>query len=404
MKFKSAISSESDTAEACESILGDLLADRSDEPDLLFVFASCTHNIGAIRQLVSSRLPDAQIHGGTSCRGSMNEERVELSGGFALSALAVWDPDGAYGSSARACGDNPKLAARQALLSALEQAGRPGEVPDLVWLTAAPGQEELAVEAIKEVVGDRALIVGGSSADNDISGQWCQFTREAQFCEGLAVTAMFITGAVSSVFQCGYASAGRSGRVTKSDKRRLYEIDHRPAGDVYFDWSDRPAPHLTNGDDPKGLLPDSTLIPLGKVSGDLASVPFHLLLHPAAVHADGSLDLFADVQEGDEVFLMQGTKQSIVARAGRLACLARADLQSKGAQCSCALIVFCGGCMLAVEEEMETVRRSIADTLGPIPFLVMFSFGEQGQVLGGQSQHANLMISCTIFGNPAVVG
>lgn len=403
MKFKSAIASECDTRKACEAVLNELLADLTSEPDLIFLFASATHDIELMRRIFSDRFSVAQIHGGTSCLGAMSDQEVCISSGRGMSALAIWDPDGAYGSSAEAYGADPKCAARQALNSALEKAGRQGEVPDLIWLTAAPGQEEAVIEAIKEVVGKRALIVGGSSADNDITGKWCQFTRESQFSEGLAVTVVFATGAVSSVFQSGYAPTGRSGRVTKSLKRRLYEIDHHRAADVYFEWSDRPAPPMHQGDNPRGILSDSTLAPLGKVSGNLASVPFHLLLHPSAVQPDGSIDLFADVQDGDEVFLMQGTKHSIVARAGRLALLAKADLQSKAAECSGALVVFCGGCMLAVEDEMDAVRRGIVEALGPIAFVGVFSFGEQGQVLGGESQHGNLMISCTLFGNASVV-
>ncbi len=372
---------------------------RSGEPDLVFVFASTDHDSHALRDELAANLKSAEVHGGTTCRGVMNEFGTGDALPSGIGALAIWDEEAAVASVAAECGHDPRSAAAEATRAALLKAGRPGEVPDLLWLTSAPGQEELVLEGIKDVVGPRALIVGGSSADNDIGGHWFQFTKEMACSEGLVITVLFSESEICSVYQSGHAPAGPSGRVTKADRRRLFEIDHRPAGQVYYDWRKRAAPELEGSSETVAILSDSTLAPLGKVSSNLLTVPFHLLLHPAALRADGAIDLFADVKEGDEVFLMSGTLEGLITRAGRLAAQARSETEARGAEITGALIVYCGGCMLAVEENIDRVRCVIAEALGPVPFLVMFSFGEQGQGRGDQSQHANLMISCTIFGN-----
>jgi hypothetical protein len=54
--------------------------------------------------------------------------------------------------------------------------------------------------------------------------------------------------------------------------------------------------------------------------------------------------------------------------------------------------------MLAVRDRMEEVRSGIVEALGGVPWLGVFTFGEQGVPTGGSASHGNLMISCTAFG------
>jgi hypothetical protein len=64
------------------------------------------------------------------------------------------------------------------------------------------------------------------------------------------------------------------------------------------------------------ILAASTLAPLGREAEHLASVPFHLLAHPATIEADGSLGLFADVAAGETLWLMEGSADALASRAG----------------------------------------------------------------------------------------
>jgi hypothetical protein len=148
------------------------------------------------------------------------------------------------------------------------------------------------------------------------------------------------------------------------------------------------------GDEPLSILTAATLWPLGRVTREISGVPFHLLAHPAVAHPDGSLDLFANVTEGDRLWQMQGSADSLVARAGRVALQARDDA---GGDVAGALVIYCGGCMLAVRDRMPEVQAGINAALGEVPWLGLFTFGEQGAPTGGHAKHGNLMISCTAF-------
>lgn len=140
---------------------------------------------------------------------------------------------------------------------------------------------------------------------------------------------------------------------------------------------------------------------MGREVGQIGQVPYHLLAHPAVVHSDGRLDLFADLHMGQEVCLMTATADRLIQRAGQIAALAHGRLEAQypdGQPPSGALMIYCGGCMLSVRDRMDEVAATVSDALPECPFLGVFSFGEQGETMGGTSEHGNLMISCIVFG------
>jgi len=333
------------------------------------------------------------VHGGSSCLGIMTDAGVAIDSGAAVGAFAIWDAAGSYGVASCDLGFDAAAAAGRATVAALAAAGREGEIPDLVWLTVAPGREEQVIAGIRTVIGDEAVIVGGSSADNDVSGQWAQFGPEETHQDGVVVSVLFPSTPFASCYQGGYTPTGLSGLVTRADGRRLYEIDHEPAAQVYHRWTGGAVPKAEAV--PLSILADATLWPLGRVTRHVAGVPFHLLAHPAIAHPDGSLGLFADVSTGDHLWQMRGSADSLVERAGRVAQQARNGIVGSPAG---ALVVYCGGCMLSVRDRMNAVHAEIDTALGSAPWLGVFTFGEQGVPTGGRAKHGNLMISCTAFG------
>ena len=62
-----------------------------------------------------------------------------------------------------------------------------------------------------------------------------------------------------------------------------------------------------------------------------------------------------------------------------------------------ALVIYCAGCMLAVQDRMDDVVAEARDALGGKPFLGAFTFGEQGCFVGGENRNGNLMIATLVF-------
>lgn len=391
MKIRSAHSRSIDAVEAVRMLAEDLGLDDYGRPDFLALHFGVALDAGQLHETAAELFAGTALHGGSSCLGAMGANGVDI-GGAGMGALAIWDAAGSFGTASADLGDDAEAAARAVIHSALVAADRPGEVPDLIWLTVAPGREEQVLAGLRAVVGPETLIVGGSAADNDVSGAWVQFGPASKHSDGLVVSVLFPSGSVASAYQSGYAPTGANGVVTAVSGRRLQEIDNRPAALVYEEWTN--AGVSAAKADPRSILAEATFWPLGRVTHHVAGVPFHLLAHPATCHPDGSLDLFADVEVGDRLWQMQGSAESLVARAGRVAAQARADV---GGNASGALVVYCGGCMLAVQDRIAEVRDGIMQGLGDVPWIGIYTFGEQGTHPGHSSQHGNLMISCTVF-------
>jgi hypothetical protein len=393
MQILTAQSRASDAASAVAEIASALGFGSRGKPDFLALHFGAGAPAEAVRSTTVARLGFLALHGGSSCLGIMTQDGLNIDTGAGIGALAIWDAAGSYGTGSADLGQNASNAARQATQAALSAAGRPGEIPGLVWLTVAPGCEEQVIAAIHALIGPETPIVGGSSADNDVSGNWAQFGPLQSHSAGVVVSVLFPSSGVSSVYQSGYAPIGISGLVTRVTGRRLYEIDNQPAAQVYHGWTGGAVPLA--GTAPESILAAATLWPLGRVTRHIAGVPFHILAHPAVANPDGSLDLFADVADGDRLWQMRGSADSLVARAGRVVQQARDDA---GGDVAGALVVYCGGCMLAVRDRMPEVQASINEALGEVPWLGVFTFGEQGVPTGGRAKHGNLMISCTAFG------
>lgn len=387
-----------------------LVAQLGATPTLLILSCSVAHKVEEVLAALHACAPQMPIHGSTSCLGVMTQAGAHTQGGCGLAMFGILDPEGSYGVGAAVIGEDPGAAAQQAIHAALEMADCPGEVPAMVWMTAAPGCEEALISGIAEVLGDDVPITGGSSADNTVSGQWKQFTHDEIFSNAIVVAALFPSTEVMFAFHSGYeptdvkgivTKAGgfeateKTGLATKTEGRILLEIDSQPAAVVYNNWS-------------KGLISDmlaeggnilarTTLYPLGRIAGHIGSVPYYQLSHPDAVTENGALSIFTNVTPGDELVLMHGTIDSLVSRAGRVASSALETYSAHSEDVAGAMVVYCAGCMLTVQDRLSEVVDSLRSALPNVPFLGVYTFGEQGCFLGGENRHGNLMISVLLF-------
>lgn len=391
------ISTSAASADETNMAMADALARLGEiEPSFLVLHMAATHDADVARAAITARYgPSVVVHGGTSCLGVMTGAGACIENGSGLGMAAFEDPDGDFGTGIADIGDDPIAAAAKATRDALAQADRVGEAPEMIWLTAAPGAEEAVLTGVESVVGKGCSIVGGSAADNSISGDWFVFSRADKQSNGVIVSVMFPSGGCASAYQSGYAPTKTKGVATRSVGRRVYEIDGKPARQVYANWTGGAVSSGTPSD-PEPILADSTFWPLGRKGGDVADVPFYLLAHPATAHPDDSIEFFADVRQGEELHLMSGGVESLTSRAGRVA--AQAAEQTEGTVAG-ALVIYCGGCMLAVQDHMDDVTSGIDKALNGAPFLGVFTFGEQGPVLNCDNRHGNLMISCVTFGS-----
>lgn len=404
VSVKSYVVSAMETAVALQRLSAQL-ADRTLAPSMIFTFYDEAHDDALIHRFLGERFPGVPFLGGTSCGGTMSE--AGLGEASSLGILLIEDHDGEYGVASTELSGNAADAAESALHAALENAGCAGELPELIWIYQAPGQEEKVISGLRRIVGDRCPIIGGSSADNSVAGRWRQLSPQGVMPNGLVVAVLFTSGGISFAFQGGYEPAGPSGVATKvysvagssgiatrASGRRILTIDDEPAASVYNRWiGGAVAAKLGGGN----ILMETTMYPLGIHVGRIGEVTHYLVVHPEEILADGAITTFADIEEGSRLFSMRGEKARLIERAGKVAASAVAALPRGSGSLAGGLVVYCAGCRLAVSEQMPKVASTVNHSFGGLPFIGCFTFGEQGQVLGNNA-HGNLMISAIAFG------
>ncbi|APR86212.1 Hypothetical protein A7982_11561 [Minicystis rosea] len=365
-------------------------------PSLVLLAATVGYDLEAVRTALLGRSGDTPFMGGTSCGGVMTDEGFFGVDGHGLALFAISDPEGDFGVGMAPLGDDPRAAARTAVQAALENAGCAGQLPSAVWMVTTPGGEEAVVRGIADVVGEDMPLVGGSAADDNLEGRWRQIVPEGVLADHVCVAVLFPSGEVSASFHSGYDATAHTGVVTRAEARTIHEIDGRPAAHVYDGWTGGAiAGVIAEGGG--AVLSKTNLCPLGRFLREVSGVPYFVLSHPERATPEGALQLFTDVAVGDRLVCMTGSIDGLVARAGNVARSALTMTGGTVAEARAALIIFCGGCLLTVRERIHEVHENIRRELGGIPFLTMFTFGEQGRIVDVGNRHGNLMISTLVL-------
>ncbi len=394
MKTASSFNTSIDTETALRTAYAELEYKLGGPPSWMAVHGTYQHSGEDIVTILETLAPGVPFQGGTSCRGVMTEEGFHSDQGVGLGLFGIYDPEGVYSVGCSEGQEFSRRTGQAAITQALNIQSRP-TAPALIWITCAPGDEEGLIAGIElGLNGVKVPIIGGSSADNHTEGQWYQITNGEVLYNGVVVTAMYPSRPVSYAFDNSYQPTILSGVITRISGRTVYEIDHRPAAEVYNEWTDGLIDDYLDGGN---ILALSTLQPLGRRAVMTRSTDFYQISHPEAVVEDRALTLFTTAEYGERIFLMESTPQDVVYSAGKIAAKTLSSKIMRSADIAGALIIFCAGCMLTVQDDMQVVAAQFREALGGQPFLGWHTFGEQGCPLLGENSHANLMISMIVF-------
>jgi hypothetical protein len=119
--------------------------------------------------------------------------------------------------------------------------------------------------------------------------------------------------------------------------------------------------------------------------------------------ATKSVTLFADVQVGENIVMMSGTKENLVNRIAQISSHVVRASNFSMQEVRGALIIFCGGAMMYASDQMDTAAEKLYESLGGTPYVGIHTFGEQGQFPDGSSRHGNLMFSAVVFSSKRTV-
>ena len=381
--FSTIANGASAVAEAVEAALGQL----EGKPNLAILLSTVDYNVEKVVAAVQEKLADVPLWGGTSSAGIISPTGLVSGEQGALGIMLISGIQAGVGSAE--LGDDPQAAGLKAAKDAIEQIEgfdtlrtQPKGSPDVLLMMSAPGNEEAVMEGIKQV-SKGIPIMGGSSADNTLEGNWRQFANGEILSNGVTVAAL--SGVkIGHVFSGAYEPTGKKAKITKIDGRTLIELDNQPALSVYSKWLGKPESELR-----EAILIESVTAPVARQIGD-----FYQVAHPADATGSGEIGIFVNYSEGDELELLGANIDELITGVKSVVSQAAKRVEKPAG----VLLVHCAGRNMAIGERMNEVSSQIEDAAGDVPAIGLLAFGEQGTIETGESYHANLMLSALVLG------
>lgn len=353
-------------------------------PKLVLFFATVDYkDPQAIVKGLLQKYPKAQIAGESSCVYVADNSGVHKG----LTVLAVEGDLDVAVESTEISGDG--LAEGKKLANTIKT--KLG-TPSVIWMMGTPGVEEGVLKGIMEVFGKDIKVFGGSAADNTIEGKWWIAHNDKILKKGVVLVAIKTKSKVGTAFASGYLASEYSGKVTKAKFRVIEEIDGKPAGDVYNQWLNGALTEdIKTG---ANILMKIALTPLAYKVGE-----YFISIHPEHIDPQTkAIYSFADVKEGETVYLIKGSEDILIKRPEVITKRAFLDGKLKKDEVAFAYFIYCAGTMLKIQNSISKAIDNLKDTLGDVPFIGAFTFGEQGLMPGFGLFHGNLMSDITLVG------
>jgi hypothetical protein len=364
-----------DPAAAARQLVEGACAGLKDQPSLAILFATADYDTQALVTGVRQAIGEAPIWGGSSASGVFaNDHWVAAEKGAAALMLIGDRPAGA---ALAPVGDDPVAVGMTATRRAVEQAG--GRASAILTL-AFMGPEEQLLQGVAQAAPE-VPVVGGTASDG--AGRFQQFGRGGAATNAFTVAA--VGGEVGYAFAHGYRATGHKAVVTRAQGRRIIELDHRPALDVYAGWTQENKANLSGG----AILTYSVFHPLL-----LRSNGHTLSVHPVNANSDGSIDTGAQMVEGQVMELGAGTLDDLIAAVEPV--IREAAKQVKAPKA--VILSHCGGRAIGLGDRIQDVAGQVRKAVGDVPWIGYLAFGEQGCDKPGHNAHANLSLSALVLG------
>lgn len=347
------------------------------KPTLAILFSTTDYDTEALVSSVQKHLGDVPLWGGTSSTGVFAPEGwITGPQGAASLMLLSGRPAGA---AVLPVGDDPVAVGKQAAATALAQAGGSAQV--LLTLAFMGPEEGLLAGVAQAAPG--VPVVGGSSSDHTPEGKWQQFGNGHSYKGAFTIAAL--GGEVGYAFAHGYKLTGKKAVITRAAGRRLIELDHRLAMDVYAEWTGKPKAELSGS----AILIFSVLHPLLLHKSGVT-----LSVHPVGGNDDGSIDTGVLLAEGQTLELGASTPDDLIGEVEKVV----RDAAGQVAHPTAVLLSHCGGRAIALGDRIGEVAGKVQQAIPGLPWIGYLAFGEQGCALPGQACHANLSLSVLALG------
>jgi hypothetical protein len=350
-------------------------------PRLVVVFASDAYDLPALVRSIRAASDGAPLVGCTTA-GEI------ATGGPGDASVVVVALGGEGFSASTSCARGAAAGLREAGAAAAECTRdlRAREHGVLLLLTdGLAGDQQEIVRGAHSVAGSGVPLVGGCAGDDLRMTQTHQLFDDEVLTDAVVGAAIGSDGPIGIGVRHGWRPVGEPMLVTSSADNRVFELDDRPALDVYLDRLDAPAEART---DPAAFTQFALTHPLGLSARGNEQ---HVRFIGEANFADRSLGCIAAVPQGGLAWLMEGDGASVLAATDAACGDAHAALGEHPALGMLAFDCIARRGVLGDAGIREEVAR-VAATGGGAPVAGFYTYGEIARTRGTSGFHNQTLV------------
>lgn len=347
---------------------------------LLIAFASPTHDLQALQAGIRDLCPDAPLIGcstageiATDGPGDAGVVVAALGGeGFSVATAVATNASSdvrAAGERAAACVERVAPGRHQVLLLLSDGLG---------------GDQQEVVRGAYSVLGASVPLVGGCAGD-DLAMKRTHQLHGDQVLEDSVVAAAISSDAPFGIgVQHGWRPVGDPFLVTKSSGTRVFELDDKPALDVYAERLGAPADILH---DAAAFTRFAMTHPFGLRRRSGEEVRFIA----DANFEDRSIGCIAGVPQGGLIWIMEGDAESVLSATDAACAQALATLDG---QAPLGLLAF--DCIarrgVLGDSGIRTEVQRIGSSAGGAPVAGFYTYGEIARTHGVSGFHNQTLV------------
>ncbi len=282
-----------------------------------------------------------------------------------------------------------KKAGRDLAESIIQTAG--GERPKaaLMMPDGLAGNGADIVRGILEVLGQDFIVAGGSAGDDYLFKQTYEYLDNQVLSGSVVGVGLYGNFSFGIGVRHGWIPIGTSRIATRSEGNILYQLDGKPAVQLYEDHFGKDK-NMIDKKEPLAKL--AITYPLGIPAPNKDG---YLIRDPITVDDNGAITLAAEIPQGSEVHIMIGSREEAIDAAEDAARKALAQVEGKTIRA-----VFLFNCiarkkllMTKKQEEVERIKSVIGQQ---IPLIGFYTYGEQAP-LGGE------VVTCSFHNETDVI-
>lgn len=350
-------------------------------PAFIVVFASTSQPLTELLPELRGPFEDVTILS-ASTAGEFTEKKVAK--GAVVAAAVVGDFE-VYAGMGTGLAQNPEAAVSQAIAEIpASREGFPHRT-GVMLLDPLSGNAEEATLMCAGLMGDGPVRLAGGAAGDDLAMKTTHVGLAGRVAsDAIVVAAIFSKKPLGIGVSHGHAPLSGPLEITRAEGAVVYEIDGRPAWDVWKEHTAEAA--QAAGIDPDALSSDDVGAFLLRFEAGLANGSEYKIRAPLARGDDGSLSFACGVPQGAVVRITESTADRQVDSAIEAANRARAQLDAEPAG---AIVFDCICRNLILGERFDDAVHGVSKALGGAPVAGFETYGEIALDVGDMSGFHN---------------